>query len=56
MTLNRVFMLFSDAVNGVDYIASVLDEWKNECGALVELYCLGETDILGGERVPVATW
>jgi hypothetical protein len=50
-----VCVLFSDAVNGVDYIASVVEGWKNECGALVELYCLGETDIIGGERVPVAT-
>jgi hypothetical protein len=53
MTLSRVCMLFNDAVSGVDCIASVVDGWMNEHGALVEWYCLGETDILGGERVPV---
>lgn len=46
-------LLSKNTVNWKDYIASLIDEWMNECGELVEWQWQGEYELLREKPVPL---
>jgi hypothetical protein len=42
-------VLFNDAISCCIYVVSVVDEWVDEYGALLEWYWQGKTEVRGEE-------